>query len=461
MKKPNDRKSSVTLFISNMTEDVWDFVQSFNDYKMKANEVQENARLSDQHLHGVADEKELIFISPYNLDKEYLKYIDSLYSFSRLTTLSPQKHSGEICIDLIKDEATYAILLEELRHYKTVVFKSYSSSHQFYVLKKKLIADGINLTTPEAPDDSSAWTVNFFGSKSGIRQLAQKTMTEEPDFRVADGLICMGLNEVSQMAAHRYIKEDGVVLKTNKGHSGAGVLIFKEGDLSDDFDTCQKQIYKILKQDSYWSNFPTVVEDLVNINPKISGGFPNTEYIIKGNGEIELLYFGGLIVTKKGVYKGMEIGKDVVSERVMVGLIDFGYFIGEQYSKSGYRGFYDVDMIAAKNGKVFVSESNTRRTGATHVYKSVSKLLGKDFMDDYYVISQNSHAMKPNASPINFSQILELTKDLQFAKGKKKGVVFTSANILHQQSVGYIVFAEEKKEALAIRDELAKRLKLS
>lgn len=444
-----------------MTEDVWEFVQSFNDYKMKAQEVQENARLSDQHLHGIADERELIFISPYNLEKEFVDYAQNLYSFNKLITLSPQKHSGEICIDLIKDEKTYEYLLSEIKEYKNVVLKSYSSSRQFYKLKKKLISDGVMVSTPEAPDESSAWTVDFYGSKSGIRQLAQMTMTEEPDFRVADGLVCMGISEASQIAAHRYIKHDGVVLKTNKGHSGAGVLIFKKGDLSEEFEECQQQLYKILKQDLYWKNFPIIVEDLVNVNTKVSGGFPNTEFIIKGNGEIELLYFGGIIVTKDGVFQGMEIGRDVVSERTMVGIIDFGYFIGEQYSKSGYRGYYDVDMIAARNGKVFVSESNTRRTGATHAFKSLSKLIGKDFMDDYYAITHNAHPLKPNVAPLTFAQVLVLADDLLLKKGRNKGVVFTSANILQQQAVGYIVCAEEKKDALVIRDELVKRLKLT
>ncbi len=175
-------KQTITVFISNMTEDVWDFVQSFNDYKMKAQEVQENARLSDQHLHGVSDERELIFISPYNLEKEFIDYAQELYSFNRLITLSPQKHSGEICIDLIKDEKAYQYLLSEIKQYKNVVLKSYSSSRQFYKLKKKLISDGVMVSTPEAPEESSAWTVDFYGSKSGIRQLAQMTMTEEPDF---------------------------------------------------------------------------------------------------------------------------------------------------------------------------------------------------------------------------------------------------------------------------------------
>jgi len=461
MKNFMSKKNTVTVFVSNMTEDVWDFVQSFNDYKMKAQEVQENARLSDQHLHGVCDERELIFISPYNLEQEFIDYVQELYSFNRLITLSPQKHSGEICVDLIKDDKTYEYLLNELKQYKNVVLKSYSSSRQFYRLKKKLILDGIMVSTPEAPDESSAWTVDFYGSKSGIRQLAQMTMTEEPDFRVADGLVCMGISEASQIAAHRYIKQHGVVLKTNKGHSGAGVLIFKEGDLPNNFEECQQKLYSILKQDLYWKNFPIIVEDMVNVNQKVSGGFPNTEYIIKGNGEIELLYFGGIIVTKAGVFQGMEIGEDVVSERTMVGIIDFGYFIGEQYSKSGYRGYYDVDMIAAKNGKVFVSESNTRRTGATHAFKALTKLINKDFMDDYYAITHNAHPLKPNVAPMSFAQVLALTDDLLLKKGKKKGVVITSANILHQQAVGYVVCAEEKKEALAIRDELVKRLKLA
>lgn len=454
------KKTSITLFISNISEDVWEFIESFNDYKMKSFEIQENARLADQHLHGVCDEKELIFVSPYLLENKFLKYIKTLYKFNRLETLSPEKHTGESCIDLINDKKLFTEVLSILKEYKQVILKSYSSSHQFYTLKNKLIEEGLNVNTPEAPTDEAAWTVNFYGSKSGIRQLAYMSLLEEPDFKVAEGLICMGIFEASRIAAAKYIKNKGVVLKTNKGHSGSGVLIYRDGDLPMDYVACQKKLEAVLSKDNYWKQFPIVVEDLVNVNFKVGGGFPNTEYYIKGNGEIELLYYGGLIVTDKGVFKGMEIGEDVFHERLLASIIDFGYYIGEKYSKAGYRGYYDVDMIASRNNKLFVSESNTRRTGSTHVYESLAKLINDDFVKDNYIISNNVH-YRTKRNTLKFQELLNICDDLLFDKDKKEGVIFTSANILSQNAVGYIVVSPNKRKTTEIHTDLVKRLDLS
>lgn len=452
-------KKSITLFISNMSEDVWEFIESFNDYKMKSFEIQENARLADQHLHGICNEKEVVFVSPYAIENDFVDYIKSLYSFNRLELLSPERHSGEVCLDLLTDKSIYSSLLSILKEYEQVNLKSYSSSEQFYNLKNKLIEDGLNISIPEAPEDKSAWTVNFYGSKSGIRQLAYKSSLEEPDFKVAEGLICMGIFEASRIAANTFIKNKGVVLKTNKGHSGSGVLIFREGDLSNTYQECQKEIEVILSKDNYWKQFPIVVENLVMVNTKVGGGFPNTEYLIKANGEISLLYYGGLIVTDQGVFKGMEIGKGVFNDRLLAMIVDFGYYIGEQFSKSGYRGYFDVDMIASRNDKLYVSESNTRRTGSTHVYASLSTLIDKDFVNNTYAISNNVH-YRSKQHILKFSELLNIAKELLFDKKTGEGVIFTSANILVQNAVGYILVAENEKRAKELHAQLINLLGL-
>ncbi|MCA9384066.1 hypothetical protein KC909_06925, partial [Candidatus Dojkabacteria bacterium] len=442
-------KKNVTIYVSNMSEDIWEFIDSFNDFKMKSFEIQENARLADQHLHGVCDEKELVFISPYVLEQDFVEYIKSLYQFNSLNLFSPEKHTGEICTDLINDKKLFMQLKKILDEYSQVTLKSYSASQQFYLLKNRLIAEGYSVVTPESPTDEAAWTVNFFGSKSGIRQLAHMTSIEEPDFQVAEGLICMGIFEASRIAANKYLKKRGVVIKTNKGHSGSGVLIFREGDLPNEYHNCQQKLESILSKDNYWVQFPIVVEDLVNVNLKVGGGFPNTEYLIKGNGEIELLYYGGLIVTDQGVFKGMEIGDNVFNDRFLASIIDFGYFIGEKYSKFGYRGYYDVDMIASKNGNIYVSESNTRRTGSTHVYQSLSNLIGEDFVEDTYVISNNIHYRSDKAF-VKFNEVTGRVQHLMFDKNSKEGVIFTSANILSQNAVGYIIVSPTKRRTVEI-----------
>lgn len=453
------KTKEITLFVSNLSEDVWQFIESFNDYAAKTAEIWENAILADQHLLSNADENNFIFISPRQIDPEFVKYFQELFEIDNLLILTPEKHTGQTSRDLMNDTKLFSKLVELLKGFSQVNLKSYSSSYQFFDLKNKLIESGLNVYTPEAPDDPSAWTVNFFGSKGGIRQLAQKSAAVEPDFMVPDGLICVGIFEASKIAAHKYIKEDGVVLKTNKGHSGLGVLIYREGDLPANYEECQKAIYNVLKKDQYWDKFPIIVEDLVNVNPAVGGGFPNTEFRIKRNGEIELLYYGGLLVTKDGVFQGMEIGNEVINDRTLAQIVDFGYYIGEEYSKEGYRGYYDVDMMAAKNNNIYVSESNVRRTGATHVYKTAVALLDKDFMDDTYIVSNNLRNYK-NDQIYNFKTLLDSCSDLLYNKLRREGVVFCSSGSLRQNQCGYIVIAENKARCTKLLEELEKRVGL-
>ena len=63
--------------------------------------------------------------------------------------------------------------------------------------------------------------------------------------------------------------------------------------------------------------------------------------------------------------------------------------MGEQYAKAGYRGYYDVDFIAGRGGELFITESNVRRTGGTHVYAVASRLFGKRvYVRDIYALVQ-------------------------------------------------------------------------
>jgi len=126
-----------------------------------------------------------------------------------------------------------------------------------------------------------------------------------------------------------------------------------------------------------------------------------------------------------------------------------GFFIGEQYAANGYRGYYDVDLVAAKNGELYVSESNTRRTGGTHVYKTAFKLIGKDFLNDSYVLSDNTWKL-PIGAKVSFKRLLETLEPVLFDKKTKEGLVVASANMLEEGQLAYIVFGQNEKHALEI-----------
>jgi len=454
----SNKKYERVVYVSNLSEDVWPFIQAITNNTERAHEIEENANLADRELFAVSDETDLIFITPKPFQPDFLEYYRELMGVRKLEVLSPRQHSGLTSEDVVQDTELFEKIVEFANGVKKLTLLSYSTSFQFLNLVAKLRDRGITVYTPETPEQEDAWTVNFYGSKSGIRQLGQKSVAEEPDFMMADGLVCAGIIDAARIAAKKYLKEDGVVIKTNKGHSGAGVLIFREGELPNEYHACEAAILEVLKKDEYWDRFPIVIEDLINVNLAVGGGFPNVEFKVRKSGEVEVLYFCGLRVDKNGVFHGVEMHEDVLSDRVEARVTDMGFFVGEQYARDGYRGYYDVDLVAAKNGDIYVSESNTRRTGGTHAYKTALKLIGRDFMSDSYTLSDNNYQL-PNRSRPSFAEILTILKPVLYDKKSREGVVIVSANLLQQGSLAYIIFGHHKKRSLEIENQMIELIK--
>lgn len=446
------KKPEKVVYVFNMSEDVWPFIGAISDNAARAHEIEENANLADRELFSLADENAAIFITPKAVDPDFLEYYKDVFNLRSVEILVPSSHTGQLCEDIVRDGAVVSALIAAANHVRKLTIVPYSTTPQFLSMVEFLKAKGITVYTPESPDVDNAWTVNFYGSKSGIRQLAQQSSAREPDLLVPDGMIVTGVNDAAKIAANKYIREDGVVIKTNKGHSGAGVLIFRPGDLPKEYAACEHSILTTLNKDAYWEKFPIVIEDLVNVNSAVAGGFPNVEFKILKSGKIEFLYYCGLRVTSSGVFKGIEINESIVTDRVAARIIDTGFFIGEQYAAAGYRGFFDVDFIAAKNGQIYVTESNVRRTGGTFVYHATLALIGKEFMTDSYVLSNN--ALKLDGARRSFSEIRDILRPVLFDRKTKEGVVIASANLLLQSQFAYIVFGKNEKRALELENEM-------
>ncbi len=445
------------VYIFNLSEDVWPFIQAISDPIARALEIEENADLADKELFSIVDEPDAIFISPKPLDPSFISYYQEVCGVKQVTALNPKAHSGMLCRDIIGDPSLMAKLVVAANSVKKLTLISYTASEQFYDLVDALRAQGITVYTPEAPEEESGWTVNFFGSKSGIRQLAQQSAAREPDLKTADGVVVSGIHDAAKIAAHKYVREHGVVIKTNKGHSGFGVLIFREGELPSEYAACEKAIMKTFKKDAYWNLFPIIIESYINVNFSVAGGFPDVEFKIAKNGKIDFLYHCGARVDKNGVFHGIEINESILSDRITARLIDTGFYIAEQYATSGYRGFFDIDFVASKNGEMYVAESNVRRTGGTFVWSMAEKLIGKDFMSDRYICSDNSLVFSESAN-VTFNQVHTALGPVLFDKKSKEGVVITSSNLLRYHRLGYVVFGATQKKAFEIETEMKQLL---
>lgn len=437
--------ATTTIYISNVSEDVWAFISHMGSAKEQKYEIDENAFLADRDLLSFAGVDNLILILPHEVNQEFLQYYLELYGNKNLEVLVPKTHTGEISLDIMKDPKILKRIETVAKQTTRLAMTSYSSSYQFFSLVQHLKSKGLQVYTPESPEDPDSWTVNFFGSKGGIRQLAQQSSAAKPDFKMSKGVVTVGCLDTAKIAAKMYLKSKGVVLKTNKGHSGAGMFLFRPGDLPTTYQECEQKIFSLLSQQPYWEKFPIIIEELMDINTAIGGGNPNAEFKIHKSGKVEMLYYCGMRVTANGVFMGIEIGKNVLSHKVIANVLDVGFYIGEQYAQQGYRGYYDADFVATKNGELFITESNVRRTGGTHVYHTAKALFGKDFLYDTYTLSTNLYTLGQKG--LNFVKLLEFLRPVLFDKKTKEGVVLAAANLLQNNQIAYIVFGKTKKRA--------------
>ncbi len=448
------------VYFFNMSEDVWPFISAMSDKKSRTSEIQENVFLADMRLFQFcAEDDHLFFICPQGVSPEFLDYFQSLFGIKHITIITMTHHTGSLCDDILNDETIMKKLIEIANSTRRLTVTSYATTPEFLHLMRELRNRGLTIYAPESPEEEDGWTVNFYGSKSGIRQLAQQSQNVEPDFKMAEGLICVGIEDAAKIAAKRYVKENGVVIKTNKGHAGMGVLLFRPGDLPQDYLSCEQMILRVLEKEAYWSKFPIIVEDFIQIQTSIGGGCPNVEFKILKNGRVEFLYYCGMRMTADGIFKGVEIHNEVVSDRIAAQMVDTGFFVGERYAAAGYRGYYDLDFVAGRNGQLFVTESNVRTTGGTFVYTTALKLFGKDFMYITNVLSNNSYDIS-HLGHQTFSQIQEKLRPILFNKSTQEGVLTVSENLLRMDKLAYIIFGKTKKRAYDIEAEMESLLKV-
>ncbi len=435
------KRDRLRIHISNISEDVWDFISTISNQKARKFEIDENAELSDRDIFAFADEDNVRLVFPVQLEPHFYDYFLDVFPKKDFQVYVPMKHTGEICTDIITDKKLFSKITSEIVTYKTIHLTSYSASAQLYDLYDRLSAVHPNVILSEAPEKDYSWTVNFFGSKTGIRQLADHGQT--PDFPTVCGYCVSGISLASSMASAVYDKDGAVVVKTNKGHAGAGVLLFRPRELSKNFAERTKEIKQKLQEDAYWEKFPILVEQYVECDPSVGGGFPNAEFFVDKKGNVQLLYYCGMRVTKGGTFKGVEIHSECLQPKIRAAVIDAGEAIGKGLASYGYCGFYDVDCLADYKGNIFVSESNVRRTGGTHVYFTAHALFGKTYLSDAYALSNNSYTI-PGKKKYTFASLKETLSSVLFSKEKKEGVLIIATNPLFRGVYSYMNFSKTK-----------------
>jgi hypothetical protein len=411
--------SPLHIFVFNSLEDEWKFSQSIGSSYL----------LADSYLYMNSDYSNDVVITPIPVSTLFKTYVDSLVGIKSIV-YSPVHKTHSICKNIISDKQVFASLIKEAKkRNNTIVLKAYVSTVELLLLRDAFKKKGVKVLLPENTEREHLWTIDFFGSKAGFRSMFSSFMPK--------GSICYSISEAIQKAQELYKSKKAIVIKTNKGNSGEGVVIIKNM-INPDFKA-------LFSAASYWKDNPIVIEEFIDTIKEKLSRFPSIEGFITPEGKVRLPYYCNMIVTKEGEFYGIEMHKDVVIKKVRKEMNKMTIHIGKTYANAGYRGRFDVDYLY--DGKIlYANESNTRTNGGTDTYFVSRKLIGSSFFSSRYVLSNYLELNKKTT----FHAIQRLLASLLYDRKKRIGFILGSENALHHKGLSYILIGNNKPHTLSL-----------
>lgn len=445
--------------ISNVSENV-DRIISLLSPKDKQIEIEENGKLLAARnflgaLSEYNNEDELVFISPYPVNADFIDYALRLTGYQGKFALKvPEpEHTGLISEEILRDQS----LLENLAALKDFRLTAYSSSTELNGLIAELKSRGANVSLDNLVMNWPAAGIG--GTKNGLRELLDQKHAKEEymDILMAPGKIYHSADDAIENASE-LLRTKSIVLKVPDSHAGLGVELV---DTHFYYKFLPKRVIKaILKKrmsHNIWNNGQDViVEEKLDLDESIGGGQPNVEIRINDDGP-EILYHCALrLIPGTSIFRGVEFGKGVFEEDKIAQLDKIGNAIGWIHHEQGYRGIADIDMLQAKEVSMpNIAESNARKTGGSDAYWWAYHTFGPDFEKLKY-FATNSATVK-NVRNYTFSQVRDKFEDLLFTKEKGEGVVLTGPDAFYQNKLAYIIVANDRDRAHKIEENLLAR----
>jgi GNAT superfamily N-acetyltransferase len=105
---------------------------------------------------------------------------------------------------------------------------------------------------------------------------------------------------------------------------------------------------------------------------------PTFDAVIGSDGEVHPVGVGLMDVDETS-YRGVTVGLGVLPEPLTDTAVGFGVAVGRVLAQEGYRGWYDVDFVTDRSGRLAPVEINLRLTGpavAFHLQAALDRLRG-------------------------------------------------------------------------------------
>lgn len=435
-----------TVVVSNFAEAHFDFLNRAADLDERAELISSEAYHGDRTLLWVGDPKLVIVSHPI----AHADWLTERLGYPGTRHLAPFQPSPWLCQDILRESSLLRAIVDYAGAGQRIQIIPYATTPDFLELVKTLRNEfGLQVLTPESPDEHHLWVRDYIDTKAGFRLLAS-TWLREVNRLLPFGVVCENPEHAAEVAHWFCRHEQACVVKANTGESGIGIQIIEPGMCTEVCDIVQG-----LQDNPFFADEPILVERFIHGPQTIS---PSPEIVVPNpdEGEPYVLYHTRQLFQKFGDFCGVLVSGGQEKEPWYPDLMESALTIGRGLQNMGYVGHFDMDCLVDENSQLYLLEVNSRRTGGTHVHDFAAHYYGPNYAQRIALVS---HEANPCPGISSAQELLARLDSLLFPiAGADLGVIPTITSALHLGRFGAIFVAPTVNEALKIQRMVYARL---
>lgn len=447
-----------TIFVANGRE----FFSPIDKFVPQAHQdefVQTDRDETDPMIFELGDDK--IMFVPQSIDPEYIDDVVNLFGFKNISIIQIPESGSGLSKDILSDRDTYGMIQQTISRDPNIEVIPWGHTAQFQELHGSLLQQGMIFKSPETPLENSLWHPDYANTKLGTREILKRVQIAHPELRmnIPEGFPCADIDLALQVAKYFVGSGKGLVLKANLGAAGIGVFVFspKEYNLTspDGWNAMESKI----RENGLIQNGPIVVEEYIEPDFNQRGVFPSVDSMVLPDGTVKIQAVSTMGIHRSGEeveFYGSTIGHGLFTEEQHLYMRNINRAVGEEHGKIGYRGWYDTDFILSTDGKLYLTETNVRRTGTSYMVALAEHLFGPDWENNMAMIANDKY-IRSHLAGLSHNNLKVIISELLYPmNGEQRGIVLTQSmrTMLGRGKFAYASIGKTQEDAGLIEKQL-------
>jgi hypothetical protein len=375
-----------------------------------------------------------LVISSYPV--RHADWLRDLGHYQETICVSPEHPSACLSEDVRRERGLRRTIVEYAGPHRRIQLIPYATTKQFLTLAETLRSeDVLSVELPECP--LSLGLRNRLDTKSGFRAFISQFLSGSVTLPL--GYVCYDVPDAAARAWDFLSRGVSCLVKPDDGEGGIGITVFKNGVSRD-------EVNFRLRSNTFLENAPSVVEEYIEGTEIVS---PSVEMFVPPGGveEPRVAYVCVQIFETPLQVGGVLIAPENKAARWFRPLIEMGLTVARALQKQGYAGYFDIDCLASRDGRVYPLEMNTRRTSGTHVHEFAAHLFGSDYASTIALLSADGIRCR---SGITLNQVLDMLRHVLYTRPRQAGILLSETTGVALGRLGCVCIGASGTEVMEL-----------